>query len=182
MAKAQRKNTGDFEAILAGLAEQAAQERHGGALRQPEPKAQGRAQYAATGAESPVRRILKNISFPWPANISARVRSLGWRPQRAYDEIAAEGEQVAKASPPESDAPAKSGPPKPANAEDEGIAAELGLHPELQPADLRRIRRDFAEKNHPDRFGPAHRTGAARRMSIANMLIDELMRQSRPPR
>ncbi len=179
MAKAQRKNTGDFEAILAGLAEQAARERHGGAPRHPGPKAEGRAQNPATGAENPVRRILNNISFPWPANISGLARSLGWRPQRAYNEIAAEGEQVARASPPESDAPARSGPPKPGNAEDEGIAAELGLHPELRQADLRRIRRDFAKKNHPDRFGPAHRTNAARRMSIANMLIDELMRQSR---
>ncbi len=182
MAKARRENTGDFEAILAGLAGQEALERRSGAPRQPEPAAQGLAQNAARGAERPVGRILKNISFPWPANIAALVRSLGRRPQRAYDEIAAGEEQAAKASRPECDAPAKSGPPKRGNAEDKRIAAELGLRPELRPADLRRIRREFAKKNHPDRFGPARRTNAERRMAIANMLIDELMRQSRPPR
>ena len=52
---------------------------------------------------------------------------------------------------------------------------------ELRTIDLKRIRRDFAKRNHPDRFGPANRNNAERRMSIANMLIDELMRQSRSP-
>jgi hypothetical protein len=73
-------------------------------------------------------------------------------------------------------------PHKPQKTEDERIAEELGLTPELRTIDLKRIRRDFAKRNHPDRFGPANRSNAQRRMSIANMLIDELMRQSRAPR
>jgi hypothetical protein len=56
------------------------------------------------------------------------------------------------------------------------------LRPELATADLQRIRRDFARKNHPDRFEPDCLANAARRMSIANMLIDEQMRQRRVTR
>jgi hypothetical protein len=75
--------------------------------------------------------------------------------------------------------------PKPQEAraqksEDETIAEELGLRADLAIVDLRRIRRDFAKKNHPDRFEPAQRLGAARRMTIANMLIDARLKQ-RPP-
>jgi len=65
-------------------------------------------------------------------------------------------------------------------SEDETIAEELGLRADLAIVDLRRIRRDFAKKNHPDRFEPAQRLGAARRMTIANMLIDARLKQ-RPP-
>jgi hypothetical protein len=71
---------------------------------------------------------------------------------------------------------------EPVKTEDQAIAEELGLSPDLATIDLRRIRRDFAKKNHPDRFEPARRTNAARRMSIANMLIDEQMRQNRSAR
>jgi hypothetical protein len=70
---------------------------------------------------------------------------------------------------------------EPPKTEDQTIADELGLSPELATVDLQRIRRDFAKKNHPDRFEPCRRTAAARRMSIANMLIDEQMRHSRSP-
>jgi hypothetical protein len=66
--------------------------------------------------------------------------------------------------------------------EDQAIAEELGLTPTLGIVDLKRIRRDFAKKNHPDRFEPARRRSAEQRMSIANMLIDEQMRQSRERR
>lgn len=66
--------------------------------------------------------------------------------------------------------------------EDEAIAKELCLTPELGTIDLKRIRRDFAKKNHPDRFEPARRRTAERRMSIANMLIDEQIRQNHQSR
>jgi hypothetical protein len=66
------------------------------------------------------------------------------------------------------------------NSEDQTIAEELGLRADLAIDELRRIRRDFAKKNHPDRFEAAQRHGAARRMTIANMLIDSHLKQ-RPP-
>lgn len=64
--------------------------------------------------------------------------------------------------------------------EDAAIARELGLSSDLAIGDLRRIRRDFAKKNHPDRFAPPQRTQAARRMTIANMLIDQQMKGRAP--
>lgn len=55
--------------------------------------------------------------------------------------------------------------------EPEAIATELGLD-HTGPADLGRLRRVFALKNHPDRV-PLHlRERALQRMQIANGLID----------
>ncbi|WP_395697611.1 hypothetical protein [Methylocella sp.] len=71
-------------------------------------------------------------------------------------------------------------PPAPLD-EDAAIARELGLTSNLAIGDLRRIRRDFAKKNHPDRFAPALRNQAARRMTIANMLIDQQLKGRAPP-
>ena len=65
-------------------------------------------------------------------------------------------------------------------SEDEAIAWELGLRADLAVVELRRIRREFAKKNHPDRIEPALRVNAARRMTIANMLIDAQMKQKWP--
>ena len=65
-------------------------------------------------------------------------------------------------------------------SEDETIAEELGLRADLGIGELRRIRRDFAKKNHPDRFEAAQRIGAARRMTIANSLIDAHLKQKPP--
>ncbi|WP_395666923.1 hypothetical protein [Methylocella sp.] len=79
-------------------------------------------------------------------------------------------------------APAPARPAPAPRDEDAAIAAELGLRSGLAIDDLRRIRRDFAKKNHPDRFAPALRGDAARRMTIANMLIDQQMKRGRPQR
>jgi hypothetical protein len=57
----------------------------------------------------------------------------------------------------------------------EAIAGELGLTPALGARDLERIRREFALVNHPDRAAPAARDLATRRMTIANMLIDQAL-------
>ena len=57
----------------------------------------------------------------------------------------------------------------------EAIAGELGLTPALGARDLERIRREFALANHPDRVLPAARDLATRRMTIANMLIDQAL-------
>lgn len=102
-----------------------------------------------------LRRLLSQIPWVW------------WRAERARatspDATAAEAAPRIELAPPKS--------------EDEAIAEELGLSADLAIADLRRIRREFAKKNHPDRFEPALRVGAARRMTIANMLIDAHLKQ-----
>ncbi|BDA86874.1 hypothetical protein Sa4125_44160 [Aureimonas sp. SA4125] len=55
----------------------------------------------------------------------------------------------------------------------EDIAEELGLAALTSSEALSRLRRKFALQNHPDRVRPAYRDRANRRMTIANMLIDQ---------
>ena len=69
-------------------------------------------------------------------------------------------------------------PPQPA-CNRETIAGELRLTPELTARDLERIRREFALANHPDRVAPFHRDLATRRMTLANMLIDQALQDKR---
>lgn len=184
MAKTKRQNGGDFDAILAGFAQQPSKKAPAYQARRPAPPAQSKPTSGAPRSENPVRRLFKNISFPWPTKISGFMGNPGRRPQDAYDETVAETKPAPRVDSPQSETPqaTKIDRPKPQKTEDEAIAEELGLSPDLGAIDLKRIRRDFAKKNHPDRFEPPERSGAERRMSIANMLIDELMRQSRSHR
>ena len=68
-------------------------------------------------------------------------------------------------------------------SEDDQILDELHLTPNLTPHDLKLIRRRFALANHPDRLAPQVREHATRRMTIANSLIDQALRdiKSRAP-
>ncbi|MCX7303374.1 MAG: hypothetical protein NTV73_03395 [Hyphomicrobiales bacterium] len=61
--------------------------------------------------------------------------------------------------------------------EPETIAVELGLD-DAKPADLGRLRRVFALKNHPDRVQPHLRANALKRMQVANGLIDDAKRRA----
>jgi hypothetical protein len=63
-----------------------------------------------------------------------------------------------------------------ASCEQDAIAEELGLHEDLNRAELTKLRRAFARDNHPDRLDPSKRDLATRRMTIANMLIDRELR------
>lgn len=127
-----------------------------------------------------LRRLLGNISLPWPTSIGGLIGGFGPRPQTLYADEATETQSASPAEPQLCEPPKPEAERlEPAKTEDQAIAEELGLSPDLATVDLQRIRRDFAKRNHPDRFEPARRTNAARRMSIANMLIDEHMRQSR---
>ena len=71
-------------------------------------------------------------------------------------------------------------PPKatPLSAE-EAVTLELHLSDDLEPADLERMRRTFAYRNHPDRVGPAHKAQALQRMTVANVLIDHALKAAR---
>jgi hypothetical protein len=57
------------------------------------------------------------------------------------------------------------------------IALELGLDG-ADAADLGKLRRAFALKNHPDRVPPQFRQRAVQRMQVANGLIDEAKRRA----
>jgi hypothetical protein len=57
------------------------------------------------------------------------------------------------------------------------LADELHLSPDLTVDQLRRLRREFAVSNHPDRVEPSERRRATRRMSLVNVLIDKALKE-----
>lgn len=57
------------------------------------------------------------------------------------------------------------------------LANELHLSPDLTVDQLRRLRREFAVSNHPDRVDPSERQRATRRMSLVNVLIDKALKE-----
>ena len=61
-------------------------------------------------------------------------------------------------------------------SEAESVAEELHLRPRHTAKELRRIRREFARGNHPDRVPAPLRDRATRRMVIANTLIDQALK------
>ena len=70
-------------------------------------------------------------------------------------------------------------PRAPLKTDPQAIAAELAISDRMDIADLRRLRREFALANHPDRFNGEERLDATRRMMIANVLIDNAVKQRR---
>lgn len=89
-------------------------------------------------------------------------------------EFAAMLDQAKLALAEESPAPEEKLPP----IDPDSIAAELGLDRQKASADLARLRRQFAFRNHPDRVAPHLRQRAMIRMQIANMLIDDARRRA----
>jgi hypothetical protein len=59
----------------------------------------------------------------------------------------------------------------------ESVRAELRLSEKATRADIRRIRRQFAIRNHPDMLDASEREEATQRMTIANMLLDEALKR-----
>lgn len=58
------------------------------------------------------------------------------------------------------------------------IALELGLNDAMSVEEIKRIRRDFALRNHPDVVADGDRMGATMRMQIANLMIDEALHKA----
>ena len=128
MAKTKRQNGGDFDAILSGFAQQPSKKAPAYQARRPAPPAQSKPISGAPRSENPVRRLFKNISFPWPTKISGFMGNPGRWPQDAYDETVAETKPAPRVDSPQSETPqaTKINPPKPQKTEDEAIAEELG--------------------------------------------------------
>lgn len=59
---------------------------------------------------------------------------------------------------------------------DQFLADELCLSPDLTTEELKRLRREFAIYNHPDRVSSAERDRATRRMTLVNVLIDKALK------
>jgi hypothetical protein len=105
MAKNKRKNNGNFDAILAGFAQQPSKKAPAYQARRPAPQPQSKSTSGAPRSENTVRRLFKNIPFPWPTKISAFMWSPGRRPQDAYDETVAETKPAPRVDPPQSETP-----------------------------------------------------------------------------
>lgn len=175
MLRNKRSKEADFADILSALNQTAAEE--ASADRRSDARAEG-----STGEEEQEASAPRPVRAPHLAARFGRfVASFSWRrtgsaasSAEAYAAEAAEFIEAATA--PDSQV---AEPPKPRDpqTEDEAIAEELGLRADLDDADLKQMRREFAKKNHPDRFEPAQRLWAARRMSIANMLIDQYLKK-----
>jgi hypothetical protein len=60
------------------------------------------------------------------------------------------------------------------------VLDELHLTPNLSADDLVKLRREYAKTHHPDLVMPDSREEATRRMTIANVLIDEALRTKKP--
>lgn len=60
---------------------------------------------------------------------------------------------------------------------DQFLADELSLSPDLTAEELKRLRREFAIYNHPDRVASADRDRATRRMTLVNVLIDKALKE-----
>lgn len=170
-----RNNSADFGDILAALDQKAPRSTSGAPSDRTK---RDDDQVASENAMRPVprlRSIFGHISWPWRMGAGAP----RFAPSAPYAEEAADLAEPVATGPGEKPEllQLQASPPQ---TEDEAIAEELGLHADLATVELQRIRRNFAKKNHPDRFAPAQRLGAARRMSIANMLIDEHLKQKPP--
>lgn len=177
-----RHNADDFGDILASLDRRVASGATVRRTRRAEPEVDLETEAEPSRPlrpKNPLRRLLGNISLPWPAGIGGLIGGFAQRPPAPYID---EADETQVASMPRAVPEPEVASVALLKTEDQAIADELGLTQDLENVDLQRIRRDFAKKNHPDCFAPPRRITAARRMSIANMLIDEQMRQNRSPR
>jgi hypothetical protein len=120
----------------------------------------GKQQNAPSDASSH-SRVLPPGDWPYPAADVAPVSPAAATAQMYDLDIAG---TVAKATP---------------RSIEEAVTQELQLSDDLEPADLERIRRTFAYRNHPDRVGSAHKMHALRRMTLANVLIDQALKRAR---
>jgi hypothetical protein len=179
MPQGKRNTSADFGDILDSFDRKVTGEIPVRPARRAEPEGEA-APADAPRPKNRLRRLFGTISLPWPSGFGGFIGGFGPRPPAPYAEEAAETQTAAPVELPLRETPQpEAARLPPVKTEDQAISEELGLNPELATVDLKRIRRDFAKKNHPDRFEPDRRTNAARRMSIANMLIDEQMRQNR---
>jgi hypothetical protein len=166
-----RSTPADFAEILAALERLEIREQD-----KPAPSAH-RSSGQEDGAAPPASR-LRQVLSGWPWWTTRAGSASGSRVAAAYAETQAERQSREEVAPP---APPRAPATEPPRSENEMIAAELGLTRTLAPAELRQLRRDFAMRNHPDRCAPAQRRRAARRMTIANMLIDAALKQKHRP-
>lgn len=124
-------------------------------------------------------RTLENMAGRVKSYISTRILAgLYAEPDPVEPADTVAREEPAGAAPPEPPPP----PPQPPKSDQATVVEELHLTPGLTVDDLKHLRRRFAKTNHPDRVDATAREQATRRMTIANVLIDEALRSKRGAR
>ena len=112
------------------------------------------------------RRVIDDLAGKVRSYVSANILS------RLYDETAAQPDARRRAE-------RLPTPPRPPKSEHDAVVDELHLTPNLSTGDLVKLRREYAKAHHPDRVLPDSREEATRRMTIANVLIDEALRSKK---
>jgi hypothetical protein len=125
---------------------------------------EGALQHTSSQAMHGVWRSSDQVQYAFDSISSENVSAPMDRVARLYDETPPQTQQDQ---------------PKAANfkANGKSVFDELGLRDDLSDAELRRIRRDFAVRNHPDRVPLAQRDEATKRMTLANVLIDRALKR-----
>jgi len=124
-------------------------------------------------------RTLENMAGRVKTYVSTRILAGLYAERDPVEAADTAAREVPPQAPPPQPPPQ---PPKPAKSEHETVVEELHLTSNLSADDLKHLRRQFAKVNHPDRVSAAAREQATRRMTIANVLIDEALRGKRAAR
>ncbi|MBB3134240.1 hypothetical protein FHS26_001970 [Rhizobium pisi] len=128
-------------------------------------------------AEAPaahrVSGLATGLAFDVMEGVSAASQRVG---QAYFDNLELDAAAIA----PEQAPPSEPEPVMPdhlARTAPAEVAAELAISAADTPLTLGEKRRAFARTNHPDRVAPPFRDNATKRMTLANLLIDEALRR-----
>ncbi|WP_431320067.1 hypothetical protein [Rhizobium sp. YTU87027] len=129
--------------------------------------------------DAPASARVSGLNTGLAFNVMEGVSASSARPDQAYFETMefAPSETAAEPSPPPEPEPKPMMPDYLARITADDIAAELDISALDTAQSLGMKRRAFAKKNHPDRVDPRFRENATRRMTTANLLIDQALRR-----
>ncbi|EJL50803.1 hypothetical protein PMI09_04839 [Rhizobium sp. CF122] len=129
--------------------------------------------------DAPASARVSGLNTGLAFNVMEGVSVSSARPDQAYFETLEfiPPETVAEPLPPPEPEPEPVMPDYLARITAEDIAAELDISARDTVQSLSVKRRAFAKKNHPDRVDPLFRENATKRMTTANLLIDQALRR-----
>ncbi|SEH68120.1 hypothetical protein SAMN05216228_1005275 [Rhizobium tibeticum] len=129
--------------------------------------------------DAPAAARVSGLNTGLAFDVMEGVSASSARPDQAYVETLefAPPKTVAEQPPPPEPEPEPVMPDYLVRVTPENVAAELDISARDTVQSLSEKRRAFAKKNHPDRVDPPFRDNATKRMTIANLLIDQALRR-----
>ncbi|EJZ19835.1 hypothetical protein NE852_16570 [Rhizobium sp. Pop5] len=125
------------------------------------------------GAEAPAAHRVHGLATGLAFDVMQGVSAASQRVGQAYlDNLDLDATAIVPELPPQPIMPDHLARIAPAE-----VAAELAISAADTPLTLGEKRRAFARANHPDRVAPPFRDNATKRMTLANLLIDEALRR-----